>query len=85
MEKPMSQIENELRKLIKAKTGVEPQLDDTLDVMKIDSLAMAELTVEIEKIFDISIGEDILDVEDFRSLIAYVERKVPRCAGTSPD
>ena len=77
----MSRIQNELLKLIEAKTGVLPQLDDTLDVMKIDSLAMAELTVEIEKAFGIRIDEDVLEVHNVQGLVNYIERKSSRSAG----
>ena len=71
----MSQVHNDLIELIEAKTGYRPQLGDTLDAMKIDSLAMAELTVEIEKTFGIRIDEDVLDVGDFQGLVQYIERK----------
>jgi len=37
----MSHVEDYLGQLIFSKTGVRPRLADTLDVMKIDSLAMA--------------------------------------------
>ncbi len=74
---PMSTnpIESRLLELIHAKTGVLPQIDDTFDALKIDSLGMAELTAEIEKAFDIRIGEDIMGVANIRELIEYVERK----------
>ncbi len=71
----MSHIENELLRLIEAKTEVRPQLDDTMEVMKIDSLAMVELTVEIEKAFGIRVDEEVLDVDDFHGLVEYIERK----------
>ena len=71
----MSQVHDELRELIAAKTGVRPELEDTLDVMKIDSLAMAELTVVIEKAFRIRIDDDVLEVSNFQGLGDYVARK----------
>jgi len=77
----MSQIHSELATLIEAKTGVLPQLDDTLDVMMIDSLAMAELTVDIEKVFDIRIDDDVLDVQNFQGLVSYIEGKTTKSAG----
>lgn len=77
----MSQIHEELLQLIQTKTGVAPQLHDTLDVMKIDSLAMAELTVEIEKAFRIRIDDDVLEVVNFDGLVRYVERKSSQCTG----
>lgn len=71
----MSQVHDYLVQLIHAKTGVRPRMSDTLDVMKIDSLAMAELTAEIENSLNIRIGEDVLEVENFQELVEYVERK----------
>ena len=76
----MSQIHSELTKLIQAKTSVIPQLNDTLDVMMIDSLAMAELTVDIEKAFDIRIDDDVLDVQNFQGLVSYIEGKTEKGA-----
>ena len=76
----MSQIHSELTKLIQAKTSVIPQLNDTLDVMMIDSLAMAELTVDIEKTFDIRIDDDVLDVQNFQGLVSYIEGKTKKGA-----
>jgi len=71
----MSHVEDYLSELIFSKTGVRPSLADTLDVMKIDSLAMAELTAEIEKELDMRIDEEVLEVQDFQELVKYVERK----------
>jgi len=79
----MRQVHDDLCQLIEAKTGVRPQPEDTLDVLKIDSLAMAELTVEIEKAFGIRVDEDVLEVDDFQGLVQYVARKSSECAGQS--
>ena len=76
-----SQIQIKLLELIHTKTGVLPQIDDTFDALKIDSLGMAELTAEIEKAFGIRIGEDIMRVENIQELVTYVERK---SAGSGP-
>ncbi|MFO7907755.1 MAG: acyl carrier protein [Planctomycetota bacterium] len=77
----MSEVHDYLVELIYAKTGVRPRLNDTLDVMKIDSLAMAELTAEIENAMDIRIDEEVLDIENFQEFVSYVERKSARCPG----
>jgi acyl carrier protein len=79
----MDQVHRDLSHLIEAKTGVRPQLDDTLDVMMIDSLAMAELTVEIEKAFGIKVDDDVLEVHCYGQLVEYVRRKSTRCADQS--
>jgi acyl carrier protein len=62
--------------LIQRKTGVRPNLEDSFDTLQIDSLGMAELTVEIEKAFGIRIGEDIMDVSDIAGLVAYIQQRV---------
>lgn len=72
----MSPIQNELCDLIQRKTGVRPNLEDSFDALQIDSLGMAELTVEIEKAFGIRIGEDITDVSDIAGLVAYIEQRI---------
>lgn len=71
----MSQIQTMVLDLIRSKTGVQPHGDDTFDSLKIDSLAMAELTVEIEKTFSIRVDEDIMDVASIQELVAYIEAK----------
>ncbi len=75
-------IQSRLLELIHAKTGVLPQIDDTFDALKIDSLGMAELTAEIEKAFGIRIGEDITQVANIRELVTYVEQKTSRTRPT---
>ena len=72
---PTSQIQTQLLALIHTKTGVLPEVSDTFDALKIDSLGMAELTAEIEKAFGIRIGEDIMGVANVQELVTYVERK----------
>ncbi len=69
------QVESKLLELIQNKTGVLPQIDDSFDALKIDSLGMAELTAEIEKTFHIRIGDDIMGVASIRELISYVRQK----------
>jgi acyl carrier protein len=49
-----------------------PQLDDSLAVIGIDSVAMAEMTFEFEKRFGIRVDDEILDVETVDQLVRYV-------------
>ena len=71
----MSEIQTRVFELIRCKTGIRPRFDDTFDTLKIDSLAMAELTVEIEKTFAIRVDEDIMDVVSIQDLVDYIEAK----------
>ena len=72
----MTNVQETLAQLIRQKTGREPRGDDSLATLEIDSLAMAELTVELEQLFDVQVGEDILDVDTVRQLTEYLDRKI---------
>ncbi len=69
-----TQIIDYLRKVC----GGSPQGNDSLAMIGIDSVAMAELTFELEKRFSIKIDDDILDVDSVDELVQYViARKSP--------
>ncbi len=63
-----TQIIEYLRKVC----GGSPQGKDSLAMIGIDSVAMAELTFELEKRFAIKIDDDILDVDSVDELVQYV-------------
>jgi acyl carrier protein len=63
-----SQIIAYLSKIV----GGAPRPSDSLAVLGVDSVAMAELTFELEKRFGIQIDDDILDVDTIRELTQYV-------------
>ena len=63
-----TQIVDYLRKVC----GGSPQGNDSLAMIGIDSVAMAELTFDFEKRFSIKIDEDILDVDSVNELVQYV-------------
>jgi acyl carrier protein len=52
--------------------GGTPKGNDSLSLIGIDSVAMAELTFELEKRFAIRIDDDILDIDTVDELISYV-------------
>jgi acyl carrier protein len=52
--------------------GFRPQGTDSLMLIGVDSVAMAELTFELEKRFSIRIDDDILDVDTVNELVSYV-------------
>lgn len=58
--------------------GSPPHMDDSLAMIGIDSVAMAELTFELEKRCGIKIDDAILDVETVGQLVDYLHaRKNP--------
>jgi acyl carrier protein len=58
--------------------GSRPQMDDSLAMIGIDSVAMAELTFELEKRCSIKIDDAILDVDTVGQLVEYLHsRKNP--------
>lgn len=66
-----TQIIDYLRKVC----GGSPQGNDSLAMIGIDSVAMAELTFELEKRFAIKIEDDILDVDSVDELVHYVIKR----------
>jgi acyl carrier protein len=57
---------------LKKVCGGSPRGSDSLAMIGIDSVAMAELTFELEKRFSIKIDDDILDVDTVDELVQYV-------------
>ncbi|XZE19683.1 acyl carrier protein [Pirellulaceae bacterium SH449] len=57
--------------------GNTPTPDDSLALIGVDSVAMAELTFELEKRFSIQIDDDVLDVDTIRELTHYVISRMP--------
>jgi acyl carrier protein len=72
----ITDVQETVAQLIQRKTGREPQNGDSLATLEIDSLAMAELTVELEQTFGVRVEEDILDVQTLQELSEYVDRKI---------
>ena len=68
LQSTQTQIIEYLRKVC----GGSPQGKDSLAMIGIDSVAMAELTFELEKRFAIKIDDDILDVDSVDELVQYV-------------
>lgn len=71
----MDTIENELIQQLREKFGGEPKLDDALLLIGVDSVGMAEMTLEIEKQFNVRVDDSILDVETVRELANYIRQR----------
>jgi acyl carrier protein len=72
-EETQAQVIEYLSKLV----GSRPHLDDSLAMIGIDSVAMAEMTFELEKRFAMKIDDEILDVESVRQLVQYLHQRKP--------
>jgi acyl carrier protein len=64
-----------IRQGLREKFGGDPQPDDSLAAAGIDSLGMAEFSLEIEKRFGVKVDEDILNVETVADLTDYIYAK----------
>ncbi|GIW99239.1 MAG: hypothetical protein KatS3mg111_2572 [Pirellulaceae bacterium] len=72
----ISTVAEKILKRLEAKFGHRPQRDDPLAFIGVDSIGMAELTVELEKEFGVRVEDDILAVETVGELIEYVEMRL---------
>ena len=68
-------LEQSLLNQLKEKFGGNPQLSDSLMMMGVDSVGMAELTFQIEKDFGIRVDDQILEVDTVEELVAYIRSK----------
>lgn len=68
-------IEEILINSLGEKFGNQPELDDSLLMLGIDSVGMAELTYDIEQRFKISIDDTLLDVDTVQDLANYIRQK----------
>lgn len=57
------------------KFGTEPELSDGLAFIGVDSVGMAELTVDIESRFGIRVDDDIVNVETVQELVDYIRER----------
>ncbi len=72
-EQDMEGIHEKILELIREVYGKKAQLSDSLLLLGIDSVGMAELTLEVEKRFGIRVNDDIFDVETLAQLAEYIE------------
>jgi acyl carrier protein len=68
-------IEENIMERLAEKFGTRPELSDSLVMIGVDSVGMAELTFEIEKVFQIKVDDALLDVETVQDLADYIRQK----------
>lgn len=64
-----------VQKIIAEKMDIEPEeitMDSTFEALKIDSLDMVEITMDLEEAFEITIEKND-GLDSVASLIAYIE------------
>lgn len=75
-ESSVDSIEDKLRTSFEDKFGSRPELDDGLAYIGVDSIGMAELTVELERDFGIKVGDDIVSVDTVKDLADYIRERL---------
>lgn len=74
----MDDVEATVLDSLHAKVGTRAQLSDDLATLSIDSLAMAELALEIEQKLKIRLDEGVLEQRTVRDLVIYTQKLVER-------
>lgn len=68
----MEEVESVILAAIEAKVGRRPKTGDDLLRIGLDSLAMAEIALEIEQRLGVRLNEGVLDQETIGELIHHV-------------
>ncbi len=71
----MESLESIVLRHLAAKFGGQPQLSDSLVLIGVDSVGMAELTYDIEKEFGITVDDGILEIDTVQELADYIRSK----------
>ena len=71
----MESIEEKLLARLTEKFGTQPELSDGLSFIGVDSVGMAELTVDIEQEFQIQVNDDIVHVDTVQELADYIRHQ----------
>ncbi len=75
IETSVETIEEKLIVRLREKFGGDPKAADSLALIGVDSIGMAELTLELESEFGIAIDEDVVDVETVKGLADYIRAR----------
>ena len=74
----MDEVEATVLDALKTKIGPRAQLTDDLSRLSIDSLAMAELALEIEQRLKIRLDEGVLEQKTVNDLVHYAQKLVEK-------
>ena len=67
-------LEDSLINYLQHKFGIRPSLDDSLAMLGVDSVSMAELTFDIEKMYGITV-DDMMSVDTVENLLDYIRQR----------
>jgi acyl carrier protein len=73
----MDVIEQAIIDYLKKNVGGNPRSTDSLALVGVDSVGMAELTFELEKRFSVRVEDDFLDLETIGDLANYIRERRP--------
>lgn len=76
----MESIEEKLIAQLGEKFDCSPELSDGLAYIGVDSVGMAELSVDIERDFGIVVEDDIVSVDTVQELVEYIRERQPNPA-----
>ena len=71
----MESLEDQLISQLAKKFDTQPKLSDSLAYVGVDSVGMAELTLEIEEAYGIKVAEDIFDVQTVQEMADYIRER----------
>ncbi len=74
----MDDVEAIVIEVLKTKVGPRAQLTDDLSRLSIDSLAMAEVALEIEQRLKIRLDEGVLEQRTVKELVRYAQNLVEK-------
>lgn len=72
----MDDVEATVLEALHAKVGSRAQLTDELARLSVDSLAMAELALEMEQRLKIRLDEGVLEQRTVKDLVRYAQKLV---------
>jgi len=68
-------LEDSLVNHLHVKFGIRPKLEDSLAMLGVDSVSMAELTFDIEKQYSIAIDDAMMYVDTVEDLVDYIRAR----------
>lgn len=74
----MEDVQATVLEALAAKVECRPLITDDLAKLSVDSLAMAELALEIEQRLKIRLDDGVLDQTTVKDLVAYVQALVDK-------